>query len=864
MGDLKTFRERVQSLYHSVRPFAHDRRPTVDDLAHAIGLSRAELSRRLNGSGKLLLTCANAQAILRTLAKWGALQTQAQAVDLLVLLGCAPFAPQEWQSPPLDQLARSSPASQARFEQGGNNLPLQTTSFVGRDEELATLAELLASTPLLSIVGAGGMGKTRLAIELAVKLLPAHPDGCWLVSLAPLTEGYRVASAVANVLGLREEAGQPTSAALVDYLRSRKLLLVLDNCEHLLAACADLVKLLLAACSHLRILITSREPLGITDETEWRLSPLLLPGARQLSPVQAQDYAAVALFVNRVQAALPRFRLDERNTPSVVQLCQQLEGIPLSLELTAPLVKVLSPAQLTNRLDGRLRLLRSSDPTTPSRQHTVRASMEWSYDLLDEAERTLLRRLAVFAGGWSLEAAEVICSAAPSTSQQPQPVSDDLQAMDVLRGHIQLVNKSLVQAGEQAGVVRYTMLEVMRQFATDLLAKSGEEVSLRQRHAHLYLALAEQAEPELRTGEQALWLARLDAEHNNLTAALGWLLQHEPEAALRLAGTQWLFWLMRSYISEGRRWLVAALAQSEAASLATRAKVTHGMAVMTYEQGGTTLARTLLETNLAVSQQLKDDSGVAATLFNLGIIIFEQGDYQTAGVHFEQALSIRQRLDDRWGIAACLSRLSAVFYAQGDQVAASAYLERGMVIVRELGEQSLLAELLMFKGERARHKGDYSTAEAALRECLTISQTLGNKVWTAAALVTLGRVARDRGDYPAAHDLFSQSIRTKQAAEETLWVAPHLEAFASLAAAQNQAQAAVQLLAAATALRQAVGSTMKPFEREQYERTTTAARAQLSEAEFEIAWAVGSRMSADQAITYALNLRVPSDTIVSP
>jgi len=851
MSNLKTFHQRVQALYRAADPFADGQRPTQEDLSREIGLSRAELSKRLNGGGKVALSCANATAIVRTLAKWEALQTQAQAIDLLALAGCPPFKLAEWRTPPLDQLAPLGPAAKACLERGGNNLPLQLTSFVGRERELAELEELLQTTRLLTITGAGGMGKTRLATELASGLLDQYHDGCRLVSLAPLADGRLVVSAMAHALGVREEPGRPISDTLVDYLRPRRLLLVLDNCEHLLAACAELVKLLLAACADLHILTTSREPLGIAGETEWRLSPLPLPDpTKRSSNAQVQDCPAVSLFVSRAQAALPRFRLVERNTLGVVQICRQLEGIPLALELAAPLVKVLSVEQLARRLEDRLRLLRSSDPTAPTRQQTLRASIEWSYDLLGDAERILLHRLAVFAGGWSLEAAEVIC-----TDSAPHP---NLQSEAVLAGHVQLVNKSLVQASEQDGAVRYAMLETVRQFAAELLTKSGEEEQLRQRHAGLYLALAEQAEPELRGAQQVAWLDRLESEYDNIRAALGWLINREPEAGLRLAGTLWQFWRLRGYLSEGRSRLEAVLAQSGTAPTTARTKALHGAAVMAFEHGDPATARSLHETNLAMRLELKDESGIAATLFNLGLVTFDQGDYKTAKSHFEQAFAIGQRLGDSLGMALNLSRLSTIAYVQGDLVLASSYIEEGMAIARQLGEKSLLAELLMFKGDRARREGDYATAQAAHQECLTISRALGDKVWAAAASSALGRLAMDRGDYRTAYDLFSQAIRTQQEAEETMWVAPYLEDFASLAAAQNQAQPAVRLLASAAALREAIGSTLRPFERDACKRTAEAARKQIGAAEFEAAWAAGRRMSVERAIEYALNLPIPA------
>ncbi len=857
MYDLKTFHQRVQQLYHTADPFADGHRPSQEDLAREIGLSRPELSKRLSGNGKVALSCANAQAIVRTLAKWEALQTQAQALELLALVNCSPFTPEEWGAPPLDRLAPLGPAAQARLERGGHNLPWQFTSFVGRAQELAELRELLNSTRLLTITGAGGLGKTRLAVELAFSLLDNYSDGCWLVSLAPLGDGSLVIHATAQALGIREESGRPVRDTLEDYLRPRQLLLVLDNCEHLLSACTALVKLLLTTCPQIHILTTSREPLGISGETEWRMAPLPLPAAdAPLADVQTQDNPAVALFVARARAALPRFRLNERNATSVVQICRQLEGIPLALELAAPLVKVLSPEQLARRLGDRFLLLRGGDRAAPTRQRTMRASIEWSYDLLSEAERTLLRRLSVFAGGWSLEAAEVICAG-------PKPGGQNLQVDHVLGGHIELVNKSLVQKNEQPGVARYSMLETVRQFAAELLAKSGEEGQLRQRHARLYLALAEQTEPELRGSQQVTWLARLELEHDNVRAALGWLMDREPEAALRLAGALWQFWMMHGYSSEGRRWLEAALAQRGAAAPLTRAKALHGAAVMTFEQGDIAAARSLHEANLVIRQELKDDRGIAETLFNLGIVLFYQGDYPAAGSRYEEFLALKRELGDRWGIAVGLSRLSTVAYVLGDHGAASAYVEEGLAIGRELGETSLLTELLYFKGQRARLKGDYATAQAALDECLAISRALGDKVWAASILAALGRLARDRRDYHTAHTLFTEAIRVHQETEGGIWAAPYLDEFASLAVAQGHARQAVRLLGAAAALREKLGTLPKPFERDEAERSAAAARAQLSAAAFEAAWAEGRRMSVEQATDAAFSVPVPSDSTVA-
>jgi non-specific serine/threonine protein kinase len=797
-----------------------------------------------------------AQAIVRTLAKWEALQTQAQAIELLALVSCSAFSPDEWKSPPLDRLARLSPTAQAHLERSGNNLPLQFTSFIGRERELAEVGELLTHTRLLTITGPGGMGKTRFATEIAAGLLDQYQDGCWLVNFAPITDGNLVVSTVAQALGMREEAGRPITDTLTDHLRSRKLLLVLDNCEHLLEACASLVKALLSSCLNLRILATSREALGIAGGTEWRLSPLSLPTANlHFSIEQMHSYEAVQLFVARAQAAHPGFALGAKNAEAIGQICRQLDGIPLAIELAAALVNAVSVEQIANRLYDRFRLLRSSDPTIPNRQQTLKASLAWSYDLLSEAERTLFRRLSVFAGGWSLEAAEVICADADMGDK-------GLQSEDVLAYHVQLVNKSLVQTGEQEGALHYSMLETVLQFAAERLTGSGEEHDVRRRHAGLYLALVEQAEPELRTSQQVEWLARLEREHDNIRTALRWLMNNEPEAALRLVGAQWHFWLSRGHISEGHRYLEMVLAQSGSVASRARAKALQGLAVMTFEQGDIAAARSLHAANLVLLRELKYDRGIAETLFNLGIVLFYQGDFRAAGSHFEQFIALERELGDRWGMAMGLSRLSTVAYVQGDHTAASIYVEEGMSIAREVGGKLLLAQLLIFRGERARVAGDYATAQEAFEECLSISRALGDKVWAAAALVGLGRVARGTGDSRTAHSFFTEAILTQRETEERMWVAPYLDAFAYLAVTHGQARQAVRLLGAAAALREALGSSLKPFEREEHEGSAELARKQLDQVEFEEAWAEGRRMSPEEAIEAALNVPVPGESIV--
>ncbi|PZR97823.1 MAG: hypothetical protein DLM69_09330 [Candidatus Chloroheliales bacterium] len=605
------------------------------------------------------LSCANVNAIVRVLAKWGVLQSKVAAIELLALANCPPFKPEEWQQPPLNQLAPSPQyAALSTQHSAPGNLPLPLTSFVGREVEMRELAALLTSTRLLTISGAGGMGKTRLANELATTLLGQYDDGCWMVDLTRLHDRTMLLCAIALILGIRDEPGRMIEETLVDCIRPRRLLLLLDNCEHMLAFIAAPVKLLLENCPHLQILATSREPLGVSGEVEWRLSPLALPSANlSLSSAQAQSHAAVSLFVARAQAVLPRFRLTERNTASVVQICQQLDGIPLAIELAAPLVKALSVEQIARRLEHRFRLLRSSDSAAPTRQQTLRASLQWSYDLLNEPERTLLRRLAVFGGGWSLEAAEVICAGDFS--------SYSLQSEDVLNLLIQLVNKSLVQANEQDGAARYTMLETIRQFAAELLVAHGEEQPLRQRHASLYLALAEQATRELSGPQQQDWLDHLELELGNIRTALGWYLRAGmAEYALRMVVAMWWFWLVSDHHPEGRLWMEAVLRMPSEA-LALRAKALIGLGNLHVVDYNYEAAKRCQEQALAILQQLGDEQGIALALNNLGMVATDQGDYQAAIRYLTQSLTLYQQMVNRPGIAETLTGYATLAAAVG-------------------------------------------------------------------------------------------------------------------------------------------------------------------------------------------------------
>ena len=447
-------------------------------------------------------------------------------------------------------------------ERPTHNLPLELSSFVGREKELAEVKRLLENNRLLTLTGSGGCGKTRLALAAAGELVEGFADGVWLVELASLADASLVPQAVASTLGVREQTGRSPTESLSDYLGSKRVLLVLDNCEHLVEACAELAEALLHSCPELRILATSREALGITGEVAWLVPSLSLPDLRRLPAVESlYQYESARLFVERTTAVNPTFALTEQNASAVAQVCYRLDGIPLAIELAAARTKVLTVEQIAVRLDDSFGLLSAGSRTAMPRQRTLHATMDWSHELLPDEERALFRRLAVFAGGFTLEAAESVCS------------GEDLERDEVLDLLSHLVDKSLVVAWEVSGEARYRLLETVQQYAWEKLSEPGETERFRERHAGYYLALAEEAEPELKGAGQVAWLERLEWERDNLRAAMAWLLERGAlEEAARLGWALWLFWGIRAHFAEGRRWMEQALSARSSASMSATAQ----------------------------------------------------------------------------------------------------------------------------------------------------------------------------------------------------------------------------------------------------------------------------------------------------
>jgi predicted ATPase/class 3 adenylate cyclase len=629
-----------------------------------------------------------------------------------------------------------------------NNLPIQLTTFIGREHEIEDVKRLLSKTRLLTLMGAGGAGKTRLAIQVAADLIEEFQKGVWLVELAPLADPTLVVQAVATTFQVREAAGRALLDLLVDYLQPKSLLLVLDNCEHLVAACAQLATALLRACPNVKILATSREALAIAGETTHQVPPLSRPDPRRLQSLeQLAQFEAVRLFVERAVHSQPRFALTDANAKAVAHICHRLDGIPLAIELAAARVRVLTPDQIGARLDDRFRLLTGGSRTGLLHHQTLRAAMDWSYDLLSEGERTLLRRLAVFAGGFHYDAVEAICT------------DGSVEALAVLDLLTYLVDKSLVVAEGLNGDIRYRLLETIRQYGLERLQESGEVAAVRGRHLDWYLGLAERAEPELQGPDQKGWLSQLEMEHDNLRAALEWAKMEErgAEAGLRLAGALHRFWAMRGYLSEGREWLEGAVSRSQGPSKA-RAKAIYGAGALGFVQGDYGRAEALCEQSLALYRELGDKFGIALSLNVLASLHMYRGDYGRAIALLEQSLALCRELDHRWLIAATLSTLARTLRPRGDYERAKALLEESLILWRQTGDKWGLARSLHSLGVVARLQGDFARARVLHEESLALYRELGHKVDLADALLSLGTVAQNQGDYARAIALYDESL----------------------------------------------------------------------------------------------------------
>jgi predicted ATPase/DNA-binding NarL/FixJ family response regulator len=721
------------------------------------------------------------------------------------------ITPERLQDPRRLRAVEPAPRSPERPR---HNLPLELSSFVGREKELAEVRRLLQDTHLLTLTGSGGCGKTRLALAVAREVVEGFDDGVWLVDLAPLAEPSLVPQALASTLGVREQPARSLSETLSDYLGSKKVLVVLDNCEHLVETCAELVEALLRSCPELRILATSREALGIAGEISWPVPSLTLPDLRRLLDIESLSrYESARLFVERAAAVKPTFTLTEQNAPAVARVCYRLDGIPLAIELAAARTKVLSVEEISDRLDGSFGLLASGGRTALPRHRTLRSTMDWSHELLPEEEQTLFRRLTMFAGGFTLEAAESVCA------------GEDLDRDEVLELLSHLVDKSLVTAQEQGGETRYRLLEMVRKYGGEKLDGAEEVTEVGRRHASFYVELAEEAEPELKGGRQVAWLERLETEHDNLRAAMRWLLnQGESEEATRLGWALWLFWGIRANFAEGRRSMEQALSAEGSAAMpaSARAKALYVEAMMANYQGDHGSAESLAAESLRLFRELNDKLGSAYALSNAGFAANGQGQHRRAITLIEESVDLFLEEGEEWGAAIELGFLAVSWRDQGDHGRAKSLAERGLALSRQVGERQAISAALYTLATLAQAERDQERARDLLEEGLELSAELGN-------------------DADVAHCF---------------------DGLAAVAAAEGMMVRAASLWGAEEALLERMEAAVYTYvpDRSLHRSQVEAARARLGEEAFEAAWAEGRSLSIEQAIAWALDRATTPET----
>lgn len=682
-----------------------------------------------------------------------------------------------------------------------HNLPLQLTSFVGRGNELAELQHLLAAKRFVTLTAVGGAGKTRLALEVANRSLDAYPDGAWLVDLTPIKDGDLVAGVFGSTLGVHERPRQPIAETLLEHLRGRRLLLVVDNCEHVIEDCAGLVDTILRSCPGVTLLATSRERLRVSGETVWRVAPLAVPDPQALIDLrELAQYEAVGLFLDRAQLAAAGFEINLENASAIAQLCRRLDGIPLAIELAAARAGSMTPDQILNRLQNRFELLTGGSRAGPARHRTLQAAIDWSHDLLRDDERRLFRRLSVFAASFSLEAVEQVCS-------------DHHLEVDAIAGLLgSLVDKSLVVASvEGSEPIRFRMLETLQQYGQARLAEHGEVERLNRSHSEFFVSLAQETSPKLRGREQQVWHRRLAQDLSNLRLALQWTGGREPDANLRLIIALSGFWYIDGLVEEGDGWLERALSSYSARNRLRAEALAHG-----------------------------------------GLVSYWRDDIETASARWHECLDIYRELDDREGVGQGLRWVGELNEWQGDLEEARRCFDGSLAIAAEAEDDASVADLRRQLGRLAMKEGDHERALGYLQESLAYHERMGDLRLMNIARGYLGLNAIDRGDFVAARFHLEEGLAIARVLDFTIGLATPLMYFAALAAAQGHPSRALRLSGASDALAASVGGVATRLTRPLVERWLDKSRLELGPRRSAAYWSEGRAMPRERAIEYAL------------
>ncbi len=725
-----------------------------------------------------------------------------------------------------------------------NNLPRQLSSFVGRSQEIADADQRLADTALLTLTGPGGVGKTRLALEVGAYLVDRYPGGVWFVEFSTLNDAALVADTVASALRIKPSA-EDTAASVAAALAERPTLLILDNCEHLLDAVVDVVATLLARCPDLRVIATSREAFGIAGESQLPVPSMAVPttvGAwtpEELERLSAYD--AVRLFLDRGRAIDPGFRLTDENAEAIAQICRRLDGIPLAVELAAARVRSLPPAQIAARLNDRFRLLTGGSRTALPRHRTLRAAMDWSFDLLPETERHLLPRLSVFAGSFSLEAAEAVAGGGTVEAEE---------VLDLLE---RLIDKSLLVAEATPTEARYHMLETIRDYAQERLSETDEALGVHARHRDWYLAIVEAARAGFFSGaEQAGWLTRLSDDHDNLRAALNW--SHEdPDGAsaeLTLASGLWRFWEIRGHLAEGAAWLDRALARTGGEISVRRANALTGAGVLAGQRGDHVAAAAFHDASLVLHRELGDPRGIAAACSNAASIAVELGDVERARALYQECIANTEAVGDDQGAAFGIINLADLVARHGEADEADGLYARAIGIFQRLGDAWGMAQATARLGQAARRRGEAAVARTRYEEARDLYRQVADGRGEARMLVGLGDLADEAGDGGMAESHYRAALTLRHRLGDKVGTAAALERLAGSGA--DRPDRAARLIGAAMALRETVGAPLSATGRAELERFLAALDGEGGRVAVETALDAGRAMSAAEAVDLAL------------
>jgi predicted ATPase/class 3 adenylate cyclase/Tfp pilus assembly protein PilF len=733
-----------------------------------------------------------------------------------------------------------------------HNLPLQPTSLIGRERELGE-APLLAGDSdvrLATLTGPGGMGKTRLALHAAAEVVDTFEDGVFFVPLATVTDPDLVAPTIAHTLGVRESGGQSLLQTLKEYLTGKHMLLVLDNFEQVIPA-APLVTDLLAHCPRLKILVTSRLRLNLRGEREFPLPPLgLPPPGLPLDAEQALTYPAIQLFVARAEAASSAFALTDGNVADVVDICRRLDGWPLAIELAAARARLLNPRAMLARLSRRLDLLTGGQRDLPDRHQALRATIDWSYDLLSPDQQALFRRLSVFSGGWSLEAAEAVAGT---------------DSFDVLDDLMSLIDHSLVRRTDASDEdePRFGMLESIAAHGAEQLDLHGEVAEIHDRHAAFFTELATEASRFLDRAGQDRWLDQLDLEHDNLREALRWYEQHDALEGLRLVGLLWPFWRARGYLTEGRAHLDTLLALPDAQSPSVeRVNALAGAAMLAQRQDDYAAATARSEQAMAVLDTLGERHGKAVPLICLGTVAYKQRDFERAASCYEQSLTIAQETGDEPSTVIATRNLAMVALMQGNVEQATSMLEQSLALARRLGDRSNVAAALGNLGFISLQMGRLDEAEASFREVLSLARQMRDKLWTSMSLLNLTVIASDQGHHAQAIQHSLESLAICRELGNRLNAISCLEEIAFNLSSLDRRQDAARILGATSRLRVDHDAPLMEVERAEHEPRIASIRASLGDDPFNRLWSLGQSMSLDDATAFALAIKTETQAIV--